>query len=58
MDLETAIREIGMSSNLAMDLLQNHGVISDLCVHLEDIPAGEETDRAIRWLTEAIDPRV
>lgn len=54
MDLETAIREIGMSSNLAMDLLQNHGVISDLCVHLDDIPAGPESDRAAQWLKENV----
>lgn len=42
--------EVGLTPNQAMDLLQDHGVISDNCVHVEDIPIGEESARAIEWL--------
>lgn len=42
--------EVGLTPKQAMDLLQDHGVISDNCVHVEDIHVGEEADRAIEWL--------
>lgn len=54
MDLKETVESLGLTPNQAMDILQDYGVISDLCVHLEDIPAGPESDRAAQWLKENV----
>ena len=38
-----------------MNILQNHGIISDLCVSTDDVEAGDAR-RAVQWL-EANDPK-
>ena len=38
-----------MSDNEGLNLLQDRGVISDLCVTVEDV-ATQDAERAVRWL--------
>ena len=54
MALKETVEALGLTPNQAMDILQDWGVISDLCVHLEDIPEGPEADRAEQWLKENV----
>lgn len=54
MALKETVEALGLTPNQAMDILQDWGVISDLCVHLEDIPDGPEADRAEQWLKESV----
>ncbi len=41
----------GWSANDALNRLQDQGLVSDLCLTLEDIPIGSsDYDRAVRFL--------
>ena len=47
--LPEAFTSCGMSDNEGLNLLQDRGVISDLCVTVEDV-ATQDAERAVRWL--------
>ena len=47
--LPEAFTSCGTSDNEGLNLLQDRGVISDLCVTVEDV-ATQDAERAVRWL--------
>lgn len=49
MTLRAYIQSTGQSEAHIMNLLQNHGIISDLCVTVDEIDNIDE-QRAINWL--------
>lgn len=46
-----AARETGLTLDQAMNILQDLGIVSDLCVRPEDISVMDR-ERAARWLRE------
>lgn len=48
-----AMRESGLSENQGMNLLQDHGIISDNCVMLDSV-AIEDHERAIEFLKNRV----
>jgi len=48
--LRACMLKLGLTEIEAMNMLQDRGIISDLCVWIEDV-ANEDVDRAISFLT-------
>ena len=44
-----AIASCGVSHDEGLNLLQDRGIISDLCITVDDV-ATQDAERAVRWL--------